>query len=67
MRNPRILVDNFVHTHAAKCADVERLTAGGWIKRSAVQIDAPKIRARVNDTSPEFGQIAVVVIQAIGH
>jgi hypothetical protein len=60
VRDALAFVDHFNHLHAAKFADVERLAAGRWIKRCAVQIDPPAIRARIvvtypNDSSLEFG------------
>ena len=46
---------------------VERLAAGGRIKRRSIQNHAPAIRANVNHVSPKFGQVAVVVVEPLGH
>src|SRR5260370_41093168 len=67
-RNPAIVViHHLAHRHTAERAGVERLPARSGIERCPVQVDAPVVRARIDDASPEFSQITVAVGKAIRH
>src|SRR5579862_9279988 len=67
MRDASVLIYYFDDVDAAQLAGIERLAARGRIKSRPVQIDSLLLRARVHDASPEFRQIAVLVVQPIRH
>ena len=67
MRNLLALVDDFDHRRVADRAGIKRLTAGGWIKRGAIQINAISIVAAPDNASLELAKVGVVVIKPVGH
>ncbi len=67
MRDAIPFVDHFDHLHATQLPDIEWLAAGRGIKCGAIQIDALLVRTRVHHASPEFGEVAVLVIEALRH
>ena len=67
MRDAAVLIDHLDDLDAAKRAGIERLAARGRIKGRPVKIDSLLLRARVHDASPEFRQIAVLIVQPIRH
>src|ERR1700678_4355915 len=67
MRDAVPLVDHFHHVEPSQLAGIERLAAGGGIKCRPIEIDALMIRTRVDHASPEFGEVAVLVIKAVCH
>src|SRR5581483_2456549 len=67
VRDPLSLVDHFLHASATQLAGIEGLTARRRIKRRAVEINAFAVRARVHHASPEFGEVAVAVVQPLRH
>src|SRR5579863_814439 len=72
MRNAIPLVNHFDDVRSTQLPGIERLAAGCGIKRGAIEIDALPVRTRgirthFNHASPEFGEIAVLIIQAVCH
>jgi hypothetical protein len=65
--NAVLFVDNVGHSNAAESAGIVRLPAGGRIKRGAVQINAASFAGRVEHTSCELAQVAILVIETLGH
>ena len=67
MDHALFLIDHLDDVRAAECARIERLAAGGGIEGGAVQINAPAIVARFEDTRAEFLEVAVLIVKAFGH
>ncbi len=67
MRDAIPFVDHFDNVQSSQLAGIERLAAGGGIKRRAIEINAFLVRTRVDYASPEFGEIAVVIIEPLRH
>jgi len=67
MRDPAVFIHYVCDVDSAQLSDVERLATRSRIEGRAIQVSPQAIRARFNDTGPEFRQIAVVIIKAIGH
>src|SRR6266851_2561668 len=67
MREAVVFIHHLFDRHAAERADIERLSARGGIESGAVEINTRAIRARIGDASPEFFEVTVVVVEALGH
>src|SRR5665213_363271 len=72
MRDAVAFVDHFDNVAPSQLASIERLAAGGGIKRRAIEIDALPVRTHgfrthVNHASPEFGEVAVLVVEPVSH
>ena len=67
MRDALPFVDHFDDVEPTQLAGIERLAAGRGIKCCAIEIDAFMIRTRVHYASPEFGEVAVLIIEAVRH
>ena len=67
MRDAIPLVNYFDDVRSTELSGIERLAAGSRIKRSPIQIDALPVRTHVNHASPEFSEVAVLIIKAVRH
>ena len=67
MRDAVAFVDHFHDTRSAQFASIERLATRGWIERSAVEINAATVPIYLHHMSFELGQIAILIIKALGH
>jgi hypothetical protein len=67
MRDATVFVHYLGNRDPAELAGIERLAARGWIEGRPIQVDTETIRTRVHYASPEFRQIAVVIIKAVRH
>ena len=65
MRSPSSITSTTLTS--AQLAGIERLAAGRRVKRRAIQIDAPPVRTRVHHASPEFGEVAVLIVEPLRH
>src|SRR6202035_1401599 len=67
MRDTIPLVNYFDDLRSTELSGIERLAAGSRIKRCAIEIDALPVRTHVDHASPEFSEIAVLIIEAVCH
>jgi hypothetical protein len=67
MDDAAILIDNVDYRGPSENSGIEGLAARGWIKRRAIEIDAPPIAGRINDDRAKFPEIRIVVIKPFGH
>ena len=67
MRDAVAFIDHFNDSRSAQFSSIERLATGGWIERSAVEINAATVPIYIHHMSLKLGQIAIVTIKALGH
>ena len=67
MRDAVAFIDHFNDSRSAQFSSIERLATGGWIERSAVEINAATVSIYIHHMSLKLAQIAVVIIKALRH
>lgn len=67
MRDSSFFIADLRYLGPSKLAEIERLSARSRIERCAIEINFVMVRARVHNTSPEFRQVAVVIVKALRH
>jgi hypothetical protein len=67
MRDARFLIHHVEHGNARDGAGVERLSAGGWVKGRAVEVDAAAVLGNARNAGPEIVQVGVGVVEAFSH
>src|SRR5215471_17643292 len=61
------LVHHVTHGHAVETSEVERLPAGGGIKRCPVQVGAPAAVSALQQAGVKMVQVTIVVVQPFRH
>jgi methionine-R-sulfoxide reductase len=67
MSYPIAFINDIDHFDPAEPASVERLTAGGGIKRRAIEVDSPPIIRTLEDNGIEVLEVRIGVIEPMSH